>query len=153
MSEEQLTSDIIKDNAARVMKKIDMQIPLYVKMYSDLYREYMRIMEDTFEAGLILELAETNKLPQNQLSKDIVEYNIRTYSNAVLMGLDIYGEYLKWYSDIRLAGMKSLDQAIHNYMSMAGMPIKRSTSSPPKSKASLDTKRQTLTRKGRRKSE
>ena len=50
MSEEQLTSDIVKDNAARVMKKIDTQIPLYVKMYSDLYREYMRIIEDTFEA-------------------------------------------------------------------------------------------------------
>ncbi len=152
MSEEQLTSDIVKDNAARVMKKIDTQIPLYVKMYSDLYREYMRIIEDTFEAGHTLELAKTNKLPQNQLSKDIVEYNIRTYSNAVLMGLDMYGEYLKWYSDIRLAGMKSLDQAIHNCMSMAGMPIKRSTSNTPKSKTSLDTKKQTRTRRGRRKS-
>lgn len=148
---EQLTSDIVKDNAARVMKKIDMQIPLYVKIYSDLYREYMRIIEDTFEAGHTLETAETNKLPQNKLSKDIIEYNIRTYSNAVLMGLDVHGEYLKWFSDIRLAGIKSLDLAIHSYMTMAGMPIKRSASNIPKSKTSPDTKKPTRARRGRRK--
>lgn len=148
-----MTSDMVKDNAERIMNKIDTQIPLYVKIQSDLYREYIHIIEDFFKAGNTLESASTNTLFQDQLSKNIIEYNIRTCSNVVLVGLDIYGEYLKWYSDVRLAGMKSLNQSIHNYMIMSGMPIKRSTHDISENKASrTEAKKQTHTQRSRRKS-
>ncbi|MXX20795.1 MAG: hypothetical protein F4Y82_00580 [Cenarchaeum sp. SB0665_bin_23] len=153
VEEKDLTSHIMEENAFRIMNKIDMQIPLYVKMQSDIYREYRYLVEDFFEVGKALEGTKPDTLPQDQLSKDVIKYNIRACSNAVLTGLEMYSEYFKWYLDVRLTQMKSLDQLINNYMAMSGMPIKKTMSHTPKDEtARTKTKRRGRTQRSQAKS-
>lgn len=161
MNEKQSACDIIKENTTRVMHKIDTQIPLFVKMYSDLYKEYMRTVEDLFDAGYNLERAEINTMFRDPWSKNAMEHSVRTSSNTMLVNLDIYGEYLKWYSGMRIAGMRSIDQLVHSYMNAIGLPISNTMTSDTKKEHKASTNKttkdkptqakQTRTQRGRRK--
>ncbi len=114
------TFDVIKENTSKVMSKMDSQIPLYVKMHSDVYRRYRHMMDDFFDAGYALERAELDLLFQNDGTRRAAETATRFYSNTMLANLSMYGEFLKWYAHAQRANMRAIDSIYHGFLKSLG---------------------------------
>lgn len=116
MSEnESTTVDIVKENTARILEKIDSQVPLYVKMHSDLYRAHNRLLENTFKAAYSLERAELDLFIHARVP-EVTEPWIRLHANAVVAQIELAGEFLKWYPQMYVLALKFLDRALQNYV-------------------------------------
>jgi hypothetical protein len=118
MSTDSSTSvcNIFKDNTSRVIKKLEMQIPSHFQIDSDMYKEYLHVVDDVFGTCVLSEKEFFDKMKMN---KNLVK-NIETYTNY-LTGIGInqienYDKYLKWYAQMRISGMKSYDQFVHTMM-------------------------------------
>lgn len=130
--EEQSTFDMIKENTSKVMSKMDSQIPLYVKMHSDMYRRYRHMMDDFFDAGYALERAEMDLLFQNDGTRRAAEMATRLYANTMLANLSMYGEFLKWYAHTQRANMRAIDNIYHGFLKSLGAEPEEAAGEPPR---------------------
>lgn len=140
--EDQSTFDMIKENTSKVMSKMDSQIPLYVKMHSDIYRRYRHMMDDFFDAGYALERAELDILFRNDGARKAAETATRLYSNAILANLGMYGEFLKWYAHAQRANMRAMDNIYHGFMKSLGAEPEELASEPPRDEPAASPSRQ-----------
>lgn len=105
--------DIFKGNSSKIINKLEMQIPTQYQIYSDMYKEYLHVMDDVFGTCIMSEKEFLEKIGINQ---DLVR-NIESYTNFVtemwLNQIDYYENYLKWYSQMRISGMKTYEKFIH----------------------------------------
>ena len=108
--------DIFKGNASKIINKLEMQIPTYYQIYSDMYKEYLHVMDDVFGTCMMSEKEFLEKININQ---NLIK-NVESYANFVtemwLNQIDYYENYLKWYSQMRISGMKTYDKFIHLMM-------------------------------------
>ena len=124
------TVDIIKENTDHIMKKLDSQVPLYVKMHSDLYREHNRLSENFFKAAYALEQAELDMLFGGQ-APEVVEPWIRMQANVTVSQIELAGMFLKWCPQMYVLALKFLDQALQNYVRAVCAPFKNGEASSP----------------------
>ena len=109
------TVDVMKENAVRVMEKIDSQIPLYVKMSSDMYREHNSLLEHFFKAAYSLERTELEMF-FSAWKSGTAEPWIRSYTNAVMAQAELAGGFLKWYPQMYVLTLKFLDKSLQDYV-------------------------------------
>ena len=115
-SEDLSVCDIFKGNTSKIINKLEMQIPTHYQIYSDMYKEYLHVMDDVFGTCVLSEKEFFDKM---NLNKNMIK-NIESYSNFVtevwMKQIDNYENYLKWYSQMRISGMKTYDNFIHLMM-------------------------------------
>ncbi len=108
--------NIFKNNTSRVINKLEMQIPSHFQIYSDMYKEYLHVIDDVFGTCIMSEKEFFDKMNMDQnLMKNIESYTnylTKIYENQI----ENYDNYLKWYSQMRISGMKSFDQFVHTMM-------------------------------------
>ena len=109
------TVDIMKENTERIIKKLDSQVPLYIKMNSDLYTAHNRLLENFFKAAYALEKAEIDMLFDGRVP-EIVEPWIRMQANVTVSQIELAGMFLKWCPQMYVLALKFLDQALQNYV-------------------------------------
>ncbi len=108
--------NIFKDNTSKIIKKMEMQIPSQFQIYSDIYKEYLHVLDDIFGACLLSEKEFFDKMNiDEKLLKNLKSYS-DNLSEIMINQIENYDNYLKWYSQVRISGMKSYDQFIHNMM-------------------------------------
>ena len=93
-----------------------MQIPSHFQIYSDMYREYLHVIDDIFGTCILSEKEFFDKM---KIDKNLMK-NIETYTNYFtgigINQIENYDNYLKWYAQMRISGMKSYDQFVHTMM-------------------------------------
>ncbi len=108
--------NIFKDNTSKVIKKLEIQIPSHFQIYSDMYKEYLHVVDDIFGTCILSEKEFFDKMNIDQNSMK----NIESYTNYLtgiwVNQIENYDNYLKWYSQMRISGMKSYDQFVHSMM-------------------------------------
>ncbi|MCJ8305793.1 MAG: hypothetical protein HRU07_01935 [Nitrosopumilus sp.] len=108
--------DIFKDNTSKVIKKLEMQIPSHFQIYSDMYKEYLHVIDDIFGTCILSEKEFFDKM---KIDKNLMK-NIETFTNYFtgigINQIENYDNYLKWYAQMRISGMKSYDQFVHTMM-------------------------------------
>ena len=111
-------TDVLKDSTTKVMKKIDAQVPLYVRMNSEIYRENNRLAKSLLEAGYSLERMGTGA-PLRQEARWAMDTGIRLYAKTVMVQAEMYGEFLKWYPRMYVSVLRSFDRAMRNWVRTA----------------------------------
>ena len=119
MSEESESAsicNIFKDNTSKIINKLEMQIPSHFQIYSDMYKEYLHLLDDTFGTCV---MSEKEFLDKMNIDNNIVK-NINQYANYLtkiwVSQIENYDSYLKWYSKMRISNMKTYDEFIHEMM-------------------------------------
>ena len=118
MSSENSTSicNIFKDNTSKIINKLEMQIPSNLQIYSDMYKEYLHVMDDVYGTCI---LSEKEFLDKMCIDENFIK-NVSSYTNYVtdlwINQIENYGNFLKWYSQMRISGMKSYDEFVHSMM-------------------------------------
>jgi hypothetical protein len=119
-------ADVLKDSTSSVMKKIDAQVPLYIRMNTEMYREHNRLAESLLEAGYSLERMGPNA-PLRQEVRWAMEMGIRLYAKTVMAQAEMCGVFLKWYPHAYVSTLKSFDQAMRNWTRIIGSQAGQTT--------------------------
>ena len=111
-------TDVLKDSTTKVMKKIDAQVPLYVRMNSSIYREHNRLAKSLLEAGYSLERMGMGS-PLRQDVRWAAEMGIRLYAKTMMVQAEMCGQFLRWYPQMYISALRSFDQVVRNWVRMA----------------------------------
>ena len=108
--------NIFRDNTSKIINKLEMQIPANIQIYSDLYKEYLHLIEDVYGTCILSEKEFLDKMNIDEnFMRNVQEFS-NNYTDMCINQIDYFGKYLKWYSEMRISGMKSYDQVMHSMM-------------------------------------
>ena len=114
--------DVMKSNTSEIIQKAESQVPLYIQMYSDYYREYLHSLDNVFGTCYISEkeFFDNLNLDKNVL-KMFSEAN-KTFTNLMTAQIDVYGNLFKNHLQIRLDTIRTWDSfmkvMMENYAKM-----------------------------------
>jgi len=108
--------NIFKNNTSKIINKLEMQIPSHFQIYSDIYKEYLHVMDDVFGTCILSEKEFFDKINMDQNSMKNIELYTNYLTGIWVNQIENYDNYLKWYSQMRISGMKSYDQFVHIMM-------------------------------------
>ena len=121
--------NIFKDNTSKVIKKLEMQIPSHFQIYSDMYKEYLHVIDDIFGTCILSEKEFFDKMNMDQNSIKNTESYTNHLTKMWINQIENYDNYLKWYSQMRISGMKSYDQFVHTMMGSYSKTLSNFTNS------------------------
>ena len=108
--------DIMKNNTSKIIRKMESQIPSYVQLYSDYYKEYLHSLDDIFGTCYIAQKEFFDKMAvdKNTLSLFDNYWNGLTkfYSSQIEMSTNFVRAFIK----TRISAIKSWDQYVHFMM-------------------------------------
>ena len=108
--------DVLKTDTSEIIKKLEAQAPSMFQNNSNLYTQYLHLLDDMFGTCYISEKEFFDKLnidPKilNQIKKNS-ESAKKSYLNLIEMNTKYWDEYFK----IRISAMKSFNIFIHAMM-------------------------------------
>ncbi len=118
MSEEDSLSicNVWKGNTSKIINELELQIPSHFQIYSDMYKEYLRAIDNVFGTCVLSEKEFFDKLNIDpNFLKSLGKYS-DFLSSISIKQIENYDNYLKWYSQMRSSGMQSYEEFIHTMM-------------------------------------
>ena len=114
--------DLMKSSTSEIIQKAESQVPLYIQMYSDYYREYLHSLDNVYGTCYISEkeFFDNLNLDKNVL-KMFSEAN-KTFTNLMTSQIDVYGNLFKNHLQVRLDTIRTWDSfmkmMMENYAKM-----------------------------------
>jgi len=111
-----LFCNMMKNNTSTLVKKAQSQIPTYVQLYSDVYTEYLHMVDDLFGTCYIAEKQFFEKFNIDSTTMKVFSNYMNSSTNVYSSQIDMSTDFLKNYSQIRIAMIKSYDSYMHTMM-------------------------------------
>jgi len=108
--------DIMKGNTSAIIQKMESQIPVNFQIYSDMYKEYLHVIDDLFGTCYLSEKEFFDKMNIDDKILKIIDAYGKTYTEIYNSQIENYSSFLKEYSKMRTSGMKSYDKFAHVMM-------------------------------------
>jgi len=105
--------DIMKDNTTKIVSKMESQVPTYLKLYSDIYTEYLHSLEDVFGTCYISQKELFDKLGLDQKNLKAFDNYWNVLTEMIISQIDMSTIFLKTYSQARISAIKFNDQYMH----------------------------------------
>lgn len=121
--------DIFKDNSSKIINKLEMQTPSHFQIYSDMYKEYLHMLDDVFGTCIISEKEFFDKINADENSMKHIKSFSDSMTDFWIKQIENYDNYLKWYYQMRISGMKSYDQFVHIMMNSYSKTLSNFTKS------------------------
>ncbi len=111
-----LFCDMMKNNTSTLVKKAESQIPTYAQLYSDVYTEYLHMVDDLFGTCYIAEKQFFEKFNLDPVTMKVFSNYMNSLTSVYSSQMDISTDFLKNYSQVRIAMIKSYDSYMHTMM-------------------------------------
>ena len=108
--------DIMKGNTSAIIQKMESQIPVNFQIYSDMYKEYLHMIDDLFRTCYLSEKEFFDKMNIDDRTLKTMDSYGKTYTEIYISQIENYSSFLKWYSKMRTSGMRSYDKFAHVMM-------------------------------------
>lgn len=105
--------DIMKSGTSEIIKKLEIQIPTYAQIYSDIYKEYLHTLDELYGVCYISEKDFYGKFSIDKSTMMNFENFWKSFVQMYSEQIDIQTNILKSYAILRIANMKSFDNFIH----------------------------------------
>ena len=115
MSSEQktITSNIIKNNTSEVIEKIDLKIPTYVKLYSDLYKKYLHMASDFCTNSRLSQKEFFGNMGVNDTRLEMFDAYFEYVKKMILLQIDINENMIQSYVGHRLTALEFYEQMMN----------------------------------------
>lgn len=116
-------SSVIQDNTTEIIEKIDSKIPAYVQLYSDLYKKYLHIASDFYDAAYLSQKEVYDKIGVGDAGLAMFDSYLRSVKNMILLQIDLSENMIKSYVNNRLTFLEFYEQMMSskNISSLAKM--------------------------------
>ena len=138
--------DLMKENTSKRIKKLESQIPSYVQEYSDLYTEYLHMLDDFFGTCYKAEKDFIDNLDFDEESVKTIDTYSKNLTNFYSSQIDMSTNFLRSYVKMRISAIKSYDKYLHTMMDSYAKSLSEANSKSFKSlpKSNSKSKNQTL---------
>jgi hypothetical protein len=106
----------MEENTFEIIKKIQTKIPTYVKLYSELYKKYLHIMNNFYDIYYLTQKEVFEKTEVNDTVFTLFGIYLRNIKQLNLLQIDISENMVKNYVEYRLTVLDFYDQMINNNM-------------------------------------
>lgn len=93
-----------------IMKKLESQIPLHIKSFSDFSREYIKSLEKIYEINCKIENKVFGDMGLDERSITLLDRYLEASSIFYTSQIDMYAELFKSYLNMRLSLMESYNE-------------------------------------------
>lgn len=108
--------ELMKEHTSKIIKKAESQIPAYTQLFSDVYREYLHVIDDFFGTCYISEKEFFDKLNINPNYLKVLNEYLDSFTNMYNSQIDISTDFLRNYSQVRISMIKNYDSYMHIMM-------------------------------------
>lgn len=108
--------DVLKGNTSTIIKKLESQIPTNLQIYSDIYKEYLHMIDDIFGTCYLAEKTFFDRIVPDSNSRKIIDIYGKYLTDLSVMQIENYSNFLKTYSQMRISAMKNFDNLSHQWM-------------------------------------
>ena len=116
-NDESLTvCELWKDDASEVFRKIESQMPSVFQNYSNLYSQYLHVLDDVFGTCFIAEKKFFDKLNLDPKISKQIKKNSESLKKICLQNIENSSKLFDEYTKMRIKSMKSFDNYVHEMM-------------------------------------
>lgn len=114
--------DVMKSSTSEIIQKAESQVPLYIQMYSDYYREYLHSLDNVFGTCYISEKEFFDNLNLDNNVLKMFSATNKSFTNLMKSQIDMSGNLFKNHLQMRLDTIRTLDSfmklMMENYAKM-----------------------------------
>ncbi len=104
---------VMKNNTSEIVEKIDSKIPVYVQLYSDLYKKYLHIANNFYTASCLAQKEFFDKMGVNNEMPTMFDAYLRSVQQMVLLQIDMNENMIQSYVSHRLTVLDFYDQMMN----------------------------------------
>ena len=104
---------IMKDNTSEIIEKIDSKIPIYVQLYSDLYKKYLHIVSNFCTTSYLAQKEFFDKMGVNDTRLAMFDAYLDSVKQMILLQIDVNENMIQSYVDHRLTVLDFYDQMMN----------------------------------------
>jgi hypothetical protein len=112
--------DILKNNTTKVIRKLESQIPVNVQGYSDLYTQYLHLLDDYFGSCYLWQKQYFDRLGFDRKALNAINDYWSIVTDLYCTQIDMIASAQKSNIDVRANMMKLCDQYIHQAIDYYG---------------------------------
>lgn len=102
----------IQKNTSEIIEKIDSKIPLYVQLYSELYKKYLHIASNFCNTSYVSQKEFYDKIGKNDARFAMFDAYLELVKKMILLQIDLNENMMKLYVGNRLTVLDFYDQMI-----------------------------------------
>lgn len=108
--------DVLKTDTSEIIKKLESQIPSAFQNYSNLYTEYLHMMDELFGTCYLSEKEFFDKLNIDPKILKQIKENSNSVKKSWMQMIDMNSKYWDEYFKMKVSAVKSFDNFIHIMM-------------------------------------
>lgn len=108
--------DVMKENTHEVIRKMESQIPVYIQLYSDFWKEYLHSLDDFFGTCYISEKEFFDKIGVEQNTLKAIDSYWKSWAKITTFQIDASTNFMKSYLQMRIGTIKSYEDFVHKMM-------------------------------------
>lgn len=109
--------DMVRGSTSKILKEMELQTPMHFQLYSDMYKEYLHLLDNVFGMCMVAEREVVDRLGVGQGFLAEFDRLASAVTDGWLRQINNYGSFLQWYSQVRSSGIKSNDRFMHSMIS------------------------------------
>ena len=108
--------DLMKTNTSEVCQKIELQTPIVLQGYTDLFIKYLHTFDLVFSTCRVSEKQFFDKFGINHSVMEETASYWNLIKNISLLQIESYSKFLQDYFDFRVSTMESFDKSIQAFL-------------------------------------
>lgn len=108
--------DLMKNDSAQVVKKLESTVPVFIQNYSDLFSEFLKMYENMFATCYIAERNFFDKLNIDQQMLHQIKDSSEQVKNQTLTGIDVGTRLFDISTKMRISSIHAYDNYIQTMM-------------------------------------
>ena len=108
--------EIMKDDTSEVFRKMESQVPILFQNGSNLYTQYLHMLDDIFGTGYIAEKKFFDRLDIDQDILKQIKNNSESIKNMYMQNIEMSSKLFDQYVKMRINTIKSFDNYTHVMM-------------------------------------
>ena len=108
-------SGTLEKHTMEIMKKLESQLPLHIKSFSDFSREYIKSLEKVYEINCKIENKVFGNMGLDEKSITLLDRYLEASSIFYTSQMDMSAELFKSYLNMRLSLMESYNEFLKEF--------------------------------------
>jgi hypothetical protein len=108
--------DVMKENTSKIIKKLEMQVPISIQAYSDFYKSYLHSLDDIFGTCYIAEKQLVDRMGFDQNFLKNFQKMSDDITSMIETQIDMMNNMQKAQLEIRSQLMKASEHYVHFMM-------------------------------------
>ncbi|MDE1726440.1 MAG: hypothetical protein KGH89_04165 [Thaumarchaeota archaeon] len=108
--------DVMKNNTSEIIQKMELKLPTYTQLYTDLYTKYLHTIDDLYGTCYLSEKKFFDKLGMDKTVVRAFDAYCKSVTSVMLSQIDMSADFAKMYVQFRLATIDSYDKVVHLVM-------------------------------------